>query len=191
MGKICVPRLEYIFIYCHERDFLSHLSNINGWPYRHVQRYLFIILTICSSSITLNLRNIFLIYIQKDFSWIYKANTSDKETSFFDLDTKDIDCAILITFMSISPGLVVMFLDSDRPEFIFCSWVDLLGVLLEFWISIQKPSKLRTQGYRYHQSCKMFGEFVRSYSELLSILVQYRFRNMFQKEYLLRASLVI
>ena len=32
---------------------------------------------------TLNLRNIFLIYIQLNFSW---ANTSDKETSFLDLN---------------------------------------------------------------------------------------------------------
>ena len=42
---------------------------------------------------------------------------------------------------SISPGSVVMFLDSHRTVFTFRSWLDLLGVVLAFWISFLKIFK--------------------------------------------------
>ena len=41
---------------------------------------------------------------------------------------------------SISPSLVVMFLYSHRTVFTFLSWLDLLGVVLVFFISILKSS---------------------------------------------------
>ena len=67
---------------------------------------------------------------------------------------------------------MVTFQDSHRTVFTFRSWLDLLGVVLAFWISILKISKLL-------QNCwhrviditsfeKTFGKFFRSYSELLS-----------------------
>ena len=72
----------------------------------------------------------------------------------------------------VSHGWVVTFPDSHRTVFTFRSWLDLLDVLLAFWISILKiskiTSKLLTQGYRYHKLRKTFGKFFRSYSELLS-----------------------
>ena len=37
--------------------------------------------------------------------------------------------------LSISPGPVVIFLDSNRMICTFLSWLDLLGVVLAFWIS--------------------------------------------------------
>ena len=46
-------------------------------------------LSISSPSITLNFRNIFLIYIQQKLQ-LNKANTSDNETSFLDLNIKVI-----------------------------------------------------------------------------------------------------
>ena len=42
----------------------------------------------------------------------------------------------------ISHGWVVTFQDSHRTVFTFRSWLDLLGVVLAFWISILKISKL-------------------------------------------------
>ena len=64
------------------------------------------------------------------------------------------------------------FQDSHPTVFTFRSWLDLLDVVLAFWISILKISKLLqkllTQGYRYHKLRKTFGKFFRSYSELLS-----------------------
>ena len=48
---------------------------------------------------------------------------------------------------SISPGLVVMFLDSHRMEFTFLGWLGLLGVALAFRISILKIFKLLQNSY--------------------------------------------
>ena len=45
---------------------------------------------------------------------------------------------------SISPGWVVMFLDSHRMVFTFLSWLDLLGVAVAFRISILKIFNLLT-----------------------------------------------
>ena len=72
----------------------------------------------------------------------------------------------------ISHGWAVTFPDSHRSVFTFCSWLDLLGVVLAFWISILKISKL-LQNYLHRVKDitnfeKKFGMFFRSYSELLS-----------------------
>ena len=51
--------------------------------------------------------------------------------------------AMISDFLSwILHGCVVTFQDSHRTIFIFCRWLDLLGVVLAFWISILKISKL-------------------------------------------------
>ena len=57
--------------------------------------------------------------------------------------------------------------------------------------NLQITSKLLTQAYRYHKLRKTFGKFFRSYSDLLSNLVKYRFKNMFRKESLTLSSTVI
>ena len=44
--------------------------------------------------------------------------------------------------LSITPGWVLMFLDSHRMVFTFLSWLDLLGVAQAFRISILKIFKL-------------------------------------------------
>ena len=79
-----------------------------------------------------------------------KANrsTSDKETSFLDLLIKDIGSDVhnsvygkrdVFGFPIVNfPWLSVMFLDSYRMVFTFLSWLNLLGVVLAFWISILK-----------------------------------------------------
>ena len=72
----------------------------------------------------------------------------------------------------ISHGLAVTFPDSHRTVFTFRSWLDLLGVVLAFWISNLKISKL-LQNYLhgvtgFHKLRKPFGKFFRSYSQLLS-----------------------
>ena len=69
-----------------------------------------------------------------------KANTSDKETPFLDLNIKVIGSAIHtnVSLSSMPPGWMIMFLDSHRTVFTFYSWLHLLGVVLAFWISILK-----------------------------------------------------
>ena len=82
-----------------------------------------------------------------------KANTSDKETSFLDLNIRvigsDIHTSVYdkrddfgFPIVLISHGWVVTFPDSHRTVFTFRSWLDLLDVVLAFWISILKISKL-------------------------------------------------
>ena len=73
----------------------------------------------------------------------------------------------------ISHGWAVTFPDSHRTVFTFRSWLDLLGVVLAFWISILKISKLLQNCWHRviditKKLRKTFGKFFRSYSELLS-----------------------
>ena len=72
---------------------------------------------------------------------------------------------------------MVTFQDSHRMVLTFRSWLDLLDVVLAFWISILKISQLLQNCwhrviyiyiYIYHKLRKTFGKFFRSYSELLS-----------------------
>ena len=76
----------------------------------------------------------------------------------------------------ISHGWVVTFQDSHRTVFTFRSWLDLLGVVLAFWIFILKISKLlklTTQSYNYHKLRYKFGKFFRSYSEEKKLLSKF------------------
>ena len=67
-------------------------------------------------------------------------------------------------------------------QYTFRSWLDLLGVVQAFWISILKiTSKLLTQGYRFHKLRKTFGKFFGSYSELLSKLGDISFQEYLPK----------
>ena len=77
-----------------------------------------------------------------------KANTSDEETSFLDLNIIVIGSDIHTSVYDkrdeslISHGWVVTFQDSHRTVFTFRSWFDLQDVVQEFWISILKIFKL-------------------------------------------------
>ena len=81
-----------------------------------------------------------------------------------------------------SHGWVVTFPDPHRTVFTFRSWLDFLYVVLAFWISIPKISKLPQNCWhrvtRYHTLRKTFGKFFWSYSELLS-----KFGDISFKEY--------
>ena len=138
-------------------------------------------LTIYSPSITLNLKKKNIPDIYPEELQLNKANTSDKETSFSDLNIKVIIRDIHTIAYDKSndfgfPIVNIQWLSGDVPRLsrmvlTFRSWLDLLGVVLAFWIYIlnnpQITSKLLTQGYIYHRLRKTFGMFFRSYSELL------------------------
>ena len=65
-----------------------------------------------------------------------EANTSDKETSFLNLNIEVIHTKNAMTsdfLLLISHGWVVTFPDTHRTVFSFCSWLDLLDVVLTFW----------------------------------------------------------
>ena len=111
-----------------------------------------------------------------------KANTSDKETSFLDLNIKVIGSEIntsvynkrddfgfpIVNFPWLrgdvqrlpSYGIYI----SQLVRFATCC----TSVLDCHSKNLQITSKLLTQGYKYHKIRKAFGKFFRSYSELLS-----------------------
>ena len=64
MGTNCAPLIADLFLYCYERDFMSELHKSK----RHDLIDMFNVLTIYSSSITMNLRKLFPIYVQLNFS---------------------------------------------------------------------------------------------------------------------------
>ena len=81
-----------------------------------------------------------------------KANNSDKETSFLDLNIKVIGSDIHTSVYDKRddfgfPIVNFPWLSGDVPRLpsygiYIRSWLDLLGVVLAFWISILKISKL-------------------------------------------------
>ena len=111
-----------------------------------------------------------------------KANTSDEETSFLDLNIKVIDKNIhtIVYDKRDDFGFPIVYfpwLSGDVPR--LPSYGIYISQLVRFarcWIcvfdfhskNLQITSKLLTQGYRYHKLRKTFGKFFRLYSELLS-----------------------
>ena len=111
-----------------------------------------------------------------------KANTSDKETSFLDLNIKvvgsDIHACVYDKRDDFGfPIVNFPWLSGDVP--ILPSYGIYISQLLRFARcctsvidfhskNLQISSTLLTQGYRYHKLRKTFGKFFRSYSELQS-----------------------
>ena len=85
-----------------------------------------------------------------------------------------------------------MFLDSNLTVLTFLSWLDLLGVVLAFWISILKIFKLLPNYWHRVTDITSLEKYWESSSgHILSFypyLVKYRSKNMFLKESLTRWS---
>ena len=99
-------------------------------------------------------------------------------------------------FLSWIPhGWVETFQDSLRTVFTFRSWLDLLGVVLAFWISILKISKLlQIYWHRVIDITSFEKHLESSLDHTLNFcrnLVIFRSKNICQKESLTRSSTVI
>ena len=94
MGTNCVPLIADLFLFCYERILCLTFTNRNGTTLYTYLTTPLDILTIYSPSITLNLRNIFLIYIQPTELQLNKANTSDKETSNIKVIGSDVHTSV-------------------------------------------------------------------------------------------------
>ena len=150
MGTNCAPLIADLFLYCYEMDFMSDLQKSKRFDllymFNDTSRYLDDIFTIDNPEFEKHISDIYPAELK-----LNKANTSDKETSFLDLNIKfigsDIHTSVTTNAMTsdflslISHGWVVTFQDSYRTVFIFRSWLDLLGVVLALWNSILKISK--------------------------------------------------
>ena len=148
MGTNCAPLIADLFLYCYERDFMSELHKSKRHDlidmFNDTSRYLDDIFTIDNPEFERYIPDIYPAELQ-----LNKANTSDRETSFLDLNIKVIDSDIHTNIYDKRddfrfPIVNFPWLSGDVPRlpsctvyvFTFCSWLDLLDVVLAFWISI-------------------------------------------------------
>ena len=133
-----------------------------------------------------------------------RANTSDKETSFLDLNIKVIGSNIHTSVYDKRddfgfPVVNFPWLSIDVPR--LQSYGIHISQLVRFTRcctsvfdfhskNLQITSKLLTQGYRYHKLRKTFGKLGHTLNFCLN-LVQYHFRIMYHKESLTLSSTVI
>ena len=89
MGTNCAQLIADLFLYCYERDFMSKLQKSKRFDlidkFNDTSRYLDDILTIDNPTFAEHIPDIYPRELQ-----LNKANTSDKETSFLDLNIKVI-----------------------------------------------------------------------------------------------------
>ena len=89
MGTYCAPLIADLFLYCYERDFMSKLQKSKRFDlidkFNDTSRYLDDIFTIDNPAFTEHIPYIYPRELQ-----LNKANTSDKEISFLDLNIKVI-----------------------------------------------------------------------------------------------------
>ena len=85
----CAPLIADLFLYCYERHFISNLQSSKRFDlidkFKDTSRYLDDIFTIDNPEFADHIPDIYLRELQ-----LNKANTSDKETSFLDLNLKVI-----------------------------------------------------------------------------------------------------
>ena len=181
LGTNCAPLIADLFLYCYERDFMSDLQKSKRHDlidmFNDTSRYLDDIFTIDNPEFEKYIPDIYPAELQ-----LNKANTSDKETSFLDLNIKVIGSDIHTSVYDKRddfgfPIVNFPWLSGDVPRLppygIYISqlvrFARCCTSVLDFHSkNLQITSKLLTQGYRYHKLRKTFGKFFRSYSELLS-----------------------
>ena len=87
MGTKCVPLIANLFLFCYERDFMSNLHKSKQYDLidmlNDTTRYFKDIFTIDNPEFEKHISDIYPTELQ-----LNKANTSDKETSFLDLNIK-------------------------------------------------------------------------------------------------------
>ena len=195
MGTNCAPLIADLFLYCYERDFMSDLQKSKRFDlidmFNDTFRYLDDIFTIDNLEFDKHTPDIYPAELQ-----LNKANTSDKATSFLDLNIKvvgsDIHTSVYDKCDDFGfPIVNFPWLSGDVPRLpsygIYISqlvrFARCCTSVLDFHSkNLQITSKLLTQGYRYHKLRKTFGKFFRSYSELLSKFGDISFQEYLSKE---------
>ena len=181
MGTNCAPLIADLFLFCYERDFMSSLHKSKRYDlidmFNDTSRYLDDIFTIDNPEFEKHIPDIYPRELQ-----LNKANTSDKETFFLDLNIKVIGSDVHTSVYDKRddfgfPIVNFPWLSGDVPR--LPSYGVYISQLVRFARcctsvsdfnskNLQLTSKLLTQGYRYHKLRKTFGKFFRSYSDLLS-----------------------
>ena len=211
MDTNCAQLIADLFLYCYERDFTSNLQKSKRFDlidkFNDTSRYLDNIFTIENPAFAEHIPDI----CQKELQW-NKANTSDKETSFLDLNITVIgnDTHTSVYDKSDDFGFPIVnfpWLSGDVPRLPLCGiYISKLVRFARCCTSVfdfhsknlQITSKILTQ----FTDITSFGKRLESslghtmYSPSFSLnfcpnLVQYRFKNMYRKESLTRSSTVI
>ena len=181
MGTNCAPLIADLILFCYERDVMSNLHKSKRYDlidmFNDTSRYLDDIFTVDNPEFEKHIPDIYPTELQ-----LNKANTSDKETSFLDLNIKvigsDINTSVYDKRDDFGfPIVNFPWLSGDVPR--LPSYGIYTSQLIRFARcctsvfdfnskNLQLISKLQTQGYRYHKLRKAFGKFFGSYSDLLS-----------------------
>ena len=144
MGTNFAPIILAVwFLYCYERGFVSDLHQSKRFnlidKFNDTSRHFDDKFSIDNPGFEKDLPNIYPTELQ-----LQKGNTSGKDTSFLDLDMKDIGSDVHTSVYDKRddfgfPIVDFPWLSGDVPRltsygFIFCSWSGLLGVVPAFWI---------------------------------------------------------
>ena len=180
MGTNCAPLVADLFPFCYERDFMKSLSPEN-------QAY--IIEAFNSTSRYLDdLLNNDNIYFEQMVNRIYpaklqlnKANSSDTEAPFLDLNLSISKCTVSTKIYDNRDDfdfdiVNFAFLDGDVPR--RTSYGVYISQLIQFARASSNVSdfncrnkvltaKFLKQGYRYHKLRKAFSKFYRRHSEFV------------------------
>ena len=160
IGTNCAPLIADLFLYCYERDFMSDLHKSKRHNlidmFNDTSRYLDDIFTIDNTEFEKYIPDIYPAELR-----LNKANTSDKETSFLDLNIKVIGSDIHTSVYDKRddfrfPIVNFPWLSGDVPRLpsygIYISQLFRFArCWLAFWISILKISKL-LQNYLHRVS---------------------------------------
>ena len=210
MGTNCAPLIADLFLFCYEMEIMSNLHKSKRYDLKDMfydtSRYLDDIFTIDNPEFEKHIPDIYPTELQ-----LNKANNSDKETSFLDLNIKVIGSDVHTSVYAKRddfgfPIVNFPWLIGDVPRhpsygvyisqlvrFARCctSVSDFNSKNLQLTSNFQLTSKLLTQGYRYHKLRKHSESSVgHTLTNCLNV-VKYRFKNMLRKESLTRSSTVI
>ena len=156
--------LFLFLLHCYEKDFMSDLQKSKRFDlidmFNDTSRYLDDIFTIDNPEFEKHISGIYPAELQ-----LNKANTSDKETSFLDLNIKVIGSDIHTSVYDKRddfgfPIVNFPWLSGDVPR------LPSYGIYISQLVRFARCCT--SVGYRYHKLRKTFRKFFRSYSELLS-----------------------
>ena len=204
MGTNCAPLIADLFLYCFERDFMSDLQKSKRFDlidmFNDTSRYLDDIFTIDNPEFEKHTPGIYPAELQ-----LNKANTSDKETSFLDLNIKVIGSDIHTSVYDKRddfgfPIVNFPWLSGDVPRIpsygIYISqlvrFAKCCTSVLDFHSkNLQITSKLLTQVIDITSFEKHLESSLDHTLNFCRNLVIFRSKNICQKESLSRSSTVI
>ena len=204
MGTNCAPLIADLFLYCYERDFMSDLQKSKRFDlidmFNDTSRYLDDIFTIDNPEFEKHIPDIYPAEFQ-----LNKANTSDKETSFLDLNIKVIGSDIHTSVYDKRddfgfPIVNFPWLSGDVPR--LPSYGIYISQLVRFARCCTSVLDFHSKNLQLLQNCwhrviditsfeKHLGSFLDHTLNFCRNLVIFRSKNICQKESLTRSSTVI